>query len=104
MQSLRRRFGYLRRAISADRLNGRNETEDDMKSDSKSLNDDKEDSLSNEHKDGIEIGRTKPSALGLTCQITHKYSDGSIRISMRRSSASEQLGFFIARDSRGEFG
>ncbi|CAL8094734.1 unnamed protein product [Calicophoron daubneyi] len=38
---------------------------------------------------------------GLTCTITGKFPDGSLRIVLRRQSKNLQFGFFIARDSNG---
>ncbi|KAF8571817.1 hypothetical protein P879_03492 [Paragonimus westermani] len=37
----------------------------------------------------------------LVCHVAGKYSDGSLRVILRRSSILQQFGFFIARDSQG---
>ncbi|KAK4474152.1 hypothetical protein MN116_003453 [Schistosoma mekongi] len=104
LQNLKRKFSHLRRAFSADRIN-KNSTPSDIK---ESFCLDYESLIRNPNRQDNQLITDpclKQDSMNLpyklTCKIIHKYPDGSIQISLRRSSINGQFGFYIARDSKG---
>ncbi|CAH8826183.1 unnamed protein product [Trichobilharzia szidati] len=103
LQNIRRKFGHLRRAISADRLNKNSSTSfencnQDRISSSPNPYNTKQSTTNNANS---EVHFNQDPSYKLTCHITRKNPDGSVQISLRRSSTNGQFGFFIARDSKG---
>nr|CAH8823595.1 unnamed protein product [Trichobilharzia regenti] len=104
LQNIRRKFGHLRRAISADRLNKNSSTSFE------NCNQDRISSTPNSNNTNQPTTNGNPNvhfnhdpSCKLTCHVTRKNPDGSVQISLRRSSTNGQFGFFIARDSKGKF-
>ncbi|CAH8455931.1 unnamed protein product [Schistosoma turkestanicum] len=99
LQNLRRKFSHLRRAISADRLNKNSSTPSEIK---ESCKHDCESILKNTSSTNLNVQETPENTpYKLTCKVVRKNPDGSVQISLRRSSINGQFGFFIARDSKG---
>lgn len=102
LQNLKRKFSHLRRAISADRINKSSSTP----SDTRESNNCNYTSLPRNPDQSTDLNiQQNPEATPykLTCKVVRKNPDGSIQISLRRSSINGQFGFFIARDSKGKF-
>ncbi|TNN06467.1 hypothetical protein EWB00_008359 [Schistosoma japonicum] len=101
LQNIKRKFSHLRRAFSADRIN-KSSTPSDIK---ESYCLDYESLLRNPSRQLITDSSFKHDSMDqpykLTCKIINKNPDGSIQISLRRSSINGQFGFYIARDSKG---
>ncbi|CAH8456895.1 unnamed protein product [Schistosoma rodhaini] len=103
LQNLKRKFSHLRRAISADRIN-KSSTPSDIREShncncaSLPKNPEKHNDLST---DLNTQQNPEATPYKLTCKVVRKNPDGSIQISLRRSSINGQFGFFIARDSKG---
>ncbi|RTG83473.1 uncharacterized protein DC041_0005385 [Schistosoma bovis] len=100
LQNLKRKFSHLRRAISADRINKSSSTP----SDTRESNNCNYTSLPRNPDQSTDLNiQQNPEATPykLTCKVVRKNPDGSIQISLRRSSINGQFGFFIARDSKG---
>ncbi|KAH9595389.1 hypothetical protein MS3_00001453 [Schistosoma haematobium] len=100
LQNLKRKFSHLRRAISADRINKSSSTPSDTR-ESSNCN---YTSLPRNPDQSTDLNiQQNPEATPykLTCKVVRQNPDGSIQISLRRSSINGQFGFFIARDSKG---
>ncbi|CAH8473021.1 unnamed protein product [Heterobilharzia americana] len=104
LQNLRKKFGNLRRAISADRLNKNSSTPSEIR---KACHDLKSPSQTPDKNDPLVVNMKSDTnvqtdaSYKLTCEVIRKNSDGSVQILLRRSSTNGQFGFFIARDSKG---
>ncbi|GAA28687.2 hypothetical protein CLF_108091 [Clonorchis sinensis] len=99
---LRKTFGSLRRAISAERLHRSSNSLLESTKRNSSQKPTPPKNQSNHQKSITTASFTKEvNASKLTCQVVSKLPDGSIRIALRRGSTRQQFGFFIARDSEG---